>query len=253
MDKGNIKIAGSGFINSGEYEEIKIMGTAKSEGHVKADIIKVMGGGQFKGDMTCGICTIHGGAHFTGNIKMKQLKINGEFHVEGNCEVEELVVNGSSRIIGSMNCGRVVLRGGLHIDKSCKAQEIKVYGTVHAHSDFSAERIMIEGKIDCEGLLNAEYILIHPTAESHCKEIGTAELTIERPIYHILWLSYHKKTRMICDLIEGDELKLENVICKKMRGRNITLDEHCNINELEYTSSLTKEEGAVVKEETKID
>ncbi len=51
MEKGSIKILGEGFISSGEYENIKIVGSSKSKGNVKSNEVKVLGDAKFEGDI----------------------------------------------------------------------------------------------------------------------------------------------------------------------------------------------------------
>lgn len=253
MDKGEIKIAGNGVISEGEYSKIKIMGSAKSNGHVVADEIKVMGNANFEGDIECGECTIHGNAHIVGNVSIVRLKINGDLHLDGECKVQELTVNGKVNITGAVEGKNIVTRGGLALNKELKAQALKVYGELKSPADISAEEITVEGKVNCEGLLSAERMVLHSCAQSYCREIGATSIVVEKPVYHLFWLFYDKKNILRCDTIEADEMKLENVEAKILRGKRIDLINSCEIGAVEYSERLNKGNNVTVQSEVKVD
>lgn len=253
MDKGEIKIAGNGVIGEGEYSKVKVMGSAKSTGHVVADEIQIMGNANFDGNVEGGTCTIHGNAHIVGDVAIVKLKVNGDLYVEGDCKVQELIVNGKVEISGLVEGKNVVTRGGLILNKPFKAKTLKIYGELRTPTDVSVEEVIVEGKIQCEGLLSAESITVHSCAHSYCKEIGATKIVVEKPIYHLLWLSYHKKNVFTCETMEADEMKLENVEAKVARGRNIDLVDHCDIHTVEYSKSFSKSENSVVRDLVKVD
>ncbi len=253
MEKGRIKIAGNGTIQSGTYEEIKVMGNASAKGNIVADRIKIMGETKFEGDVESNECTILGRCEITGNIKVGRLKVNGECIINGICEAEELIVNGSSNVSGEVICKHVVVRGRLKLNEDCRSNSIKVYGQMMTSCNISCEEITIEGKFDCKELLNAEKVYVHTTTHSYCKEIGATYVEVLKPIYHFLWLSYHKKNTFTCELIEADEMKLENVVAKVVRGKSIELVHNCDINTIEYSEVYREGDNCMVKEATKID
>jgi len=253
MDKGNIKISGNGTISEGEYEEIKIMGNANSNGEIKADFIKVMGSAHFDNNIEVKECTVMGDAVIRGKIIAKKFKVNGNLTIVGDCEVEELTVNGRTNIDGVMECNNVVLRGDMILSKACQAKTLKVYGGVNANSDLLGEEINIDGRIKCKGLLSGENVCLHAFEDSYCKEIGATKLVVEKPAYHFLWFGYGKKNSLSCDLIEADDIQLGYTKAKIVRGKQITLTKQCEIDTLEYSAQYTKGENCEVREVTKVD
>lgn len=52
--------------------------------------------------------------------------------------------------------------------------------------------------------------------------------------------------------VEGDEIYLENTHAETVRGKNVVLGSGCVVDVVEYSGSLSKLEGARVREERKI-
>ncbi|EQJ57574.1 polymer-forming cytoskeletal family protein [Clostridioides difficile P32] len=69
MEKGSIKILGEGFISSGEYENIKIVGSSKSKGNVKSNEVKVLGDAKFEGDINIKNFVVNGKTIIRGILK----------------------------------------------------------------------------------------------------------------------------------------------------------------------------------------
>ena len=253
MNKGNMKLTGNGEIIEGEYQEIKIMGNATSNGEVKADTIHIMGGAHFNGNIEAGECVIHGNAVIKGNIVADRMKVNGNFNLEGDCRINELTVNGKTEVDGVFECNNVVLRGDMVITKVCQAKDLKIYGGLSAKADVLGEQMTIEGRIDCKGLLSAEEICLHACENSYCKEIGATKLLVEKPFYHLFWLGFGKKNGLSCDLIEADEIKLEYTRAKIVRGKQIQLVKACQVDTLEYSEQYIEGEACEIREVTKVD
>lgn len=256
MDKGEIKIAGNGVINEGEYSRITIMGSAKSNGHVVADEIQVMGNANFNGELEGGNCTIHGNTHITGDVSLIKLVVNGDLYLDGTCNIRELTVNGKATITGEVSSRIIITRGGLMLSNPLKSNQLKVYGFLNTPTDVSAEDIIIEGNIQCKGLLSGENITIHSAASSYCKEIGATQLVvskspIEKSLSQIIKLFTNKQSLLVCDSIEADEMKLENVESKIARGHNIDLISDCNIYTVEYSGNFTQGSNVTVQDLTK--
>ena len=200
-----------------------------------------------------GECKIYGNATIKGNVSIVRLKVDGDLTLEGECKVQELTVNGMTTINGVVEGSNIVAKGGLILNRPLKAKSLKVYGELNTSSEINAEEVLIEGNLECESLLNAEMITIHTFEHSYCKEIGATTLKVERPMYHLLWLSYHKKGCLTSDVVEADVMKLENVTAKEVRGKDISLFDGCNIELVEYMGEFNKTSDSVVKELVKMD
>lgn len=253
MSKGEIKIMGNGTIHSGEYTNINIMGNATTEGNVVADKIKVMGNATFQGDLEGGECKIYGNATVIGNLSVIRLKVDGDLTLEGDCKVQELIVNGVTTIKGSVEGNNITSKGGLVLNRPLTTKHLKVYGVLTSSSDIRAEEVIVKGGLKCEGLLNAEQITIQVFEKSYCKEIGATTLIVEKPMYHLLWLSYHKKGSLTCETIEADQMSLENVIAKAARGKEVTLSNECQIQVVECSNHFDASKDSIVQEFIKID
>lgn len=260
-----VKVAGDGIITEGKYtnvkvmgnakiqgdivvDEVKIMGNAKSEGKIMANIIKVMGNADFGGNIEAGECKISGNATIKGNVSIVRLKVSGDLIIDGDCKVQELSVTGKVKISGWVEGNNISSKGGLTLNNPLKAKYLKVYGELTTPTDISGDEIIVEGKLKCEGLLNAETITIHNFEQSYCKEIGATTLKVEKPKYHLLWLSYHKKGNLTCDTIEADSMSLEKVMSREIRGKQITLSNECDIQVVEYSEQFNKTDDSIVRE-----
>lgn len=249
MDKPSIKIAGDGFISPGDYENIKIMGNAKSNGDVKCEDVKINGDAKFSGDLEFRKFKVNGDSDIKGNLKAGNLKVNGNLYVNGSCEIDELIVNGDCKVDCNIKCNNVTIRGDLKLRKNLYAKEIKIYGDSKIEGNIECEAITIQGAINCNGLLNAENVYIYPRGIAYCKEIGATNIEIVKPkdiSFFKFKISWDARGSFKGDLIEGDFIKLENVVVKDVRGKDISLISNCEIDSIEYTESLDVSKDSTV-------
>lgn len=252
MSKADITIMGNGFISEGEYGIVKIMGMTQSEGNIKAETVKDMGDAHFNGDTEFEILKVMGTMEQTGNLVSQDTKVLGKLEVAGSSEIKELVINGEMVLNGDLKCNNVTINGKLTIRGDLYAKNIKVYGELKSEKNIESEEAVIEGRIQCKGLLNAENINITSRANCFCKEIGATKVRIKKPRYNLLSslftsMSYGK---FESELIEADEIELEGVNAKEVKGHNIQLIDECKINHVEYSGTLLMSESCEVASQT---
>lgn len=127
----SIKIAGTGTILGGEYDEISVAGSAKVKGAIKCNVFK-----------SSGAITI------VESAEAKTFKVSGSVKIEGNLKAEEAKVSGAARIEGSIEATIFHVSGSLVVEEDINVDELKasitngsfenIYGdTIHINSDGS--------------------------------------------------------------------------------------------------------------------
>lgn len=229
-----MKIAGSGTIAAGEYnEEISVCGSGKINGNVRCPEFKCSGAVKSVGDIVC----------------EGEAKISGTMRAEGNVRAGSLKVSGSCSVDKSVSIkGDVVLSGSLKVGESLKCTEIAVGGGLTVNADIEAENIKIEGTVQCGGLMNAEKIEIRiEHSENKISSIGGSEISV-----------YPGKTSFVnkvpilskivgCKVgmleveegIEGDSVSIASVKCPSVVGRIVKIGADCEIDVVKYSEEVT--------------
>ena len=228
-----MKIAGSGTIAAGEYnEEISVCGSGKINGNVRCPEFKCSGAVKSVGDIVC----------------EGEAKISGTMRAEGNVRAGSLKVSGSCSVDKSVSIkGDVVLSGSLKVGESLKCTEIAVGGGLTVNADIEAENIKIEGTVQCGGLMNAEKIEIRiEHSENKISSIGGSEISV-----------YPGKTSFVnkvpilskivgCKVgmleveegIEGDSVSIASVKCPSVVGRIVKIGADCEIDVVKYSEEV---------------
>lgn len=236
-----MKIAGSGTIAAGEYnEEISVCGSGKINGNVSCTEFKCSGAVKAVGDIVCaGEAKISGTMRTEGNIKAESLKVSGTCTVDKGVTVK----------------GDVVLSGNLKVGENLKCSEIAVGGGLNVGADVEAETIKIDGTVQCGGLMNAEKIEIRlEHSENKISSIGGSEISV-----------YPGKTSFVnkvpilskivgCKLgvleveesIEGDSVSITSVKCPSIVGRVVKIGADCEIDVVKYSEEVTVDPEAKV-------
>ncbi|MCM3717540.1 polymer-forming cytoskeletal protein [Fictibacillus phosphorivorans] len=256
--KRNISISGSGTAAGGEYDQVKVNGSA----HINSDI-------------ECEIFKCNGSAHIEGNIKTATAKVNGSSHVEGNMEAREMIINGSTDIDGNLTSSEVKIQGSSTIKGDLKGKEINVRGTASITGNVSSDEIDVKGQViiggDCEaesflarghfkinGLLNAGNIDIELLRLCEAKEIGGENISVKRNLDFsgfkkiLKFFMGQEKDQLTAEVIEGDHVSLEYTHAKVVRGNTIEIGPGCVIDRIEYKQSLELDENAKIGTQEKI-
>ena len=93
------------------------------------------------------------------------------------------------------------------------------------------------------GLLNAERLKIYLCEDSSAAEVGGGRITIAQE---------KKRGRLKAQSIEGEELDLEAVEARVVRGNIVRIGAGCRIGLAEYTQDIEIESGAVVEQQVRV-
>lgn len=250
----DIVISGSGVIAGGEYERLKVSGSAKAKGVVSAQTVTVAGALLSDADLRC----------------REKAKISGSVKTEGAFRAGELEVNGSLKIGADARIdGKATVAGKLAAENSLKGRELHISGKVETGEGIEAEKITVRGSVTCGGLLNAEEVEIvfgvvdntHGGDVSTVSSIGGSHIVIRRS-------SVQKKIRRlpllskivgrtqpvtVSDSIEGDEIAIEGTSVPRVVGRVVAIGEGCRIDTVEYTERLEVSPDAEVLHRVKVE
>lgn len=223
----DIKISGSGEINGGKYNEVKISGSAKVEG-----------------DIECYNYKCSGSSSANGNVKAETVGISGSTKIMGDLDTNEITVSGSSHILGNVNARKVKISGSFDIGGSLHTEDIQISGSASISGDCEAENFHTRGGFKIGGLLNAGDIDIEMYGSCRVKDIGGENIKVRLGKGHFLvkMLNFFMNTEGLeAGIIEGDDIFLENTTAKIVRGNNVTIGDNCNIETVEYRNKINIE------------
>lgn len=244
----DMKISGSGTVAAGEYDHIRISGSAKLGGSIR-----------------CQSFHCSGSAHCEGGIEaVKEIKVSGSAHFDQTVSAEEISVSGSAKIDEKCTAkGTLRISGSLRCDGEIKGNSVTVSGAARAAS-IEAEDVFVGGMITCEGLLNAENIEIKMSgAHSEIGSIGGSKIRIypERhqkkitrlPLLSKMLGSGRRNDLSVKDSIEGDEIALEMVTAQTVVGRIVAIGEGCHIELVQYSEAIEISPDATVERQERVE
>ena len=224
----DMKISGSGVISAGEYDDIRISGSGKSEGLVRCKSF-----------------------HASGSFSGEQIECYEEFHVSGSGKVKNDLTAGSVVASGAFGCdGNITVKekasiaGAVSCDKNLKCGELKIAGGAKIGGDIEAEKAVISGGLKCGGLINAEELIIHLEKRGNitANSIGGSKIFVEaktighHPGIFEKMFGWSEGGKLIVEeSIEGDEIFLENTEAKTVIGNNVNIGAGCKIFTLQYS------------------
>ena len=245
MEKNNISISGSGSIAGGaDYGKISVSGSARIGGSILCESL---------------ICS--GSVHADGNVECADhCRISGSFHGHGDFCAQNIHVSGSAHIGGAAEGKEIVVSGMLDVNGNVSAETLHVSGRLCC-SSVEAEMVQMSAAVTVRGLLNAEQVTICPVGRSSVGSIGGSCITVRRPdpatlfsgIFENVFGFVHgrQNVSLQTDIIEGDVMDLAVTQANIVRGRTVTIRKDSRIRRVEYSESLTVEDGAVVEESVK--
>lgn len=220
----DMKISGTGKIGGGEYDNVKISGSARIEG-----------------DIECNYYKCSGSSNANGNVRSKTIEISGSTRICGNVDAEELNVSGSSRILGSVNTKILKVSGSTVIEDTLHTEDVKISGTVSVSKDCEAENFYVKGNFNIGGLLNAGDIDVEMYGKCKAKDIGGENINIKLGTGHFFMRMislFSNYAKLETGVIEGDDIYVENTVAKIVRGSNVTIGPNCDIEIVEYRNKV---------------
>jgi cytoskeletal protein CcmA (bactofilin family) len=224
----DLKISGSGQINGGEYNKVSISGSAKVNGDVKAQEIRNSGS-----------------LDAVGNISSKLVHSSGSLKIDGNLEGDLVESSGSLKVTGKMQVKDLEASGSVNGD-ILQGETVNVSGGFKFLKDITVKSFSSSGGLDIGGTLNADKIRISISGDSKIGSIKGKSIEIKRVLDIIF-----RNSRLNTDRIEGDEVAVENVNAKFVKGRTVKIGPNCNIDAVEYKETISVDSGAKVGKQVK--
>ena len=230
-----MKIAGSGSIPGGEYqEEIHISGTGKVTGSTSCTGVSISGTGKIEGDLHC-----------TGEVSS-----SGSGKVKGDLEADELHSSGSFDVEGGLRCKKISSSGSLNAG-SVSADKLHISGMLKCDEDISAEDAVIRGYVKSGGLINAEKLDIEFDTSSEANSIGGSSIRIRKKGFiAAAILKFIGKDDAglfkVSGSIEGDDIDIEYVEADSVTGKNVKIGPGCNIGVVSFSGTYKASEDSVV-------
>lgn len=234
-------------MNMNKNRDLIINGFGSSSGG-EFELASINGKGKVIGDINCKHYDCNGFATVNGNIKAETVKINGKSTINGDVDAEGISIDGHSSMSGEVKTETIRISGSGSIGGSLQGEHIKINGKASIGGDCEAEEFVSEGTFTIGGLLNAENIDILLYGDCEVKEIGGQTIRIRQRIQGFMKIiKPFYQTRLVTDVIEGDDLHLEGVKAKIVRGNNVTIGENCEIDLVEYKGTIEVDKASKVK------
>lgn len=244
----DLNISGSGQITPGEYDTIRISGSAHLGDAVRCKNLYVSGSANGSNVVCENEIRISGSCGFSGNVSAGSVGISGGSSFGGDIEVKE----------------QVSVSGGMSCDGNIKCKQFRVSGNSKVAGDAEAEYAKIRGSLNCDGLLNAEEVDIEFEKSMDVGSIGGSKIVIykrhgeekKKRARLPLFASLIKRTTVgevrVKNAIEGDEIALEGVVAPRVSGRVVAIGADCDIELVQYSEQVEVSPEAKVGRTEKI-
>lgn len=248
-DKIDLQISGSSAMPGGEYGQVRISGSGRVQGSLRCDSLGCSGAARVQGDVAC-----EGEARCSGAVKVEGALGCGSLHSSGSTHCLRLDCVGEAHTSGSMVVEQQLEAGLLHSSGalrtgSIRCGELRSTGALEA-AEVEAESADISGAARIPGLLNAETVSIRSGGAVDIGSIGGSSIRIvpgESRGWGLLRRAAPGRARV--GTIEGDDIILENVEARVVRGRRVTIGAACRIGQLEYSESCQMAPDAQVDQQ----
>lgn len=188
-------------------------------------------------------------------------------------DYDEIVLKGKMKSMGEIRCKNFKCDGKFSgvSDIDCK-KELKLSGVFTAQSDVKTSKLKASGKMDVKGNLKADkaritgmiindggidvddlHIDIATGMCSEVKNIKGKEIQIERKLRNPIITLFKKIVKSkagvitVAEAIEGEDIKLEYTIAKRVTGRRINIGKGCQIELVQYSDSVEVSPKATVR------
>jgi cytoskeletal protein CcmA (bactofilin family) len=153
-------LIGSGRLEGGQYETVKIAGSCRVDGDLDVNQMK-----------------IGGSARVDGNIKALELKTAGSCRVNGDVSAELMKTAGSCIVDGHVRAKLFKNAGSQEVNGTLRAEEITSGGTLKVSGDVEANKFLSRGQFEIGGLLTADEVKIE-LGQGRVQEIGGERIEI---------------------------------------------------------------------------
>jgi cytoskeletal protein CcmA (bactofilin family) len=258
MKKTDAKIAGSGQIGGGNYNDVKISGSGKVAGDITCSLLSISGSGKVEGNTVAEKVHVSGSAKTVGNIETGYFKASGSMKIEGDLRADEAKASGTLKIEKDAHVKKFDVSGSVAILGSLYGEVVECSGDLKVNGNVEVEKFDVHGALRTDGTLNVGELNIRLHGESRAKEVGGEKITIKPSgltsnfIMKMVKSLFLSTQRFVTDVIEGDEIYLEDTEAKIVRGNKIIIGKGCTIGTVEYRDSLEVVGGGKVDQEKKV-
>lgn len=228
----NLTLLANSKINGGEYNKIKIFGETVVTGNLLANKMDVFGASRFESECQITCVNVYGAADFNSQVKIDELTVKGSCNFKSETSIKKINVYGASNFC----------------DQVFKFEEVNVYGALNAKV-LEADKILVKGALNCSEQLNADLIEFTSTGHGKINEMVGSKIMVKPKtgLFHL------KKDQNVIEveLIEGDDIDIENVKAKVVRGNNVKIGNNCEIDLVEYSNDLKVSDNSQIKETNK--
>ena len=222
----------SKFESKGEYRDIQIELDAILDGDVDAINIKSSGS-----------------TEFTGNVIAKEARLGGVCKIGGNCNIDSLNICGESIIGGNIVSDSITVDGKLKCSaKLIDCRELNLSGKITLAGEIKADILSGEGGLVLEKI-EGNNINLNLDKKTILKEIKGKDVNIigAKSNGFISKVLYKGGSLVEINTIYGDNITLENINAKLVKGHNINIGENCSISKVEYTGEYKASDRAKVE------
>jgi cytoskeletal protein CcmA (bactofilin family) len=240
----NLKTSGSARVSGGDYDEVRVSGSAHIDG-----------------DVTCNSMRISGSAHINGAIKAGECKVSGSARISGTLDTRRINISGSCNADKDLAAAEeIVISGGVKVGGGMKAKSIKLSGSVKVGAGIECEEMEVSGAFVVSGLINAGKLLAKLAGKSEADEIGGEEIIVTRgnsvrpfTVFGVDIAAFTGlRGTLTVNAVEGSRVHLENTYAKAVRGETVEIGAGCEIERVEYSGTLSVDDSAKVGERVKI-
>ncbi|MBX5437119.1 MAG: polymer-forming cytoskeletal protein [Alicyclobacillaceae bacterium] len=177
----------------------------------------------------------------------RRVRVVGEGTFDGPVRCEELRVTGALRVRGSLTADRLHINGDVTVQDSLQAHYAFIRGLITVHGNLEAERLDVRGAASVEGLMSADQLSLRLHGPARAREIGGSRIDVRDG-----WRwSRRPGATLTADVIEGDDVSVEKVRARLVRGTTVRIGPDSRIDRVEYDAhadvSAQAQVGEVVK------
>lgn len=253
-NRGNLKISGASNSEGGDYNEVHISGAGNINGNLRCIDMHVSGSSNVNGDVEAENIKISGSAKIQGNIMAKEISASGSAKIQGKIKTDKISASGVFKAFDKVEARKIKSSGVCEFNSDVKCEKIHTSGSININGNCESELFESSGMFKIGGLLNSEVIDIDLGGRCETSEIGGNKINIycnknNFGIFNIF--GHFNEGRLFCKVIEGDEIELSNVTADLVRGRNIIVNENCDIKKIEYDDNFENKGNSKIGETIK--
>lgn len=222
--------------------------------------VKINGHLTLTSDLICNDIVVNGMLNAEGKTKAVKGKVNGSADFNNDIEFDSLNIMGKSLASGDSRIKDLKIEGQMRVAKNLTADEVNVFGLLNINGDCNSEVFKTKGSFTVDGMLNAGTIDMEIHGRSTANEIGGEKISVVKgkknyfnKIIKSIFSSFNFfDSRLIANVIEGDEIYLEYTKAKIVRGDSVEIGPNCEIDMVEFRNKFVKNDNSVVKENKKL-